>query len=693
MAVKMEQESFVRSTGTPEQEGGYAGSAYSADGRWDGRQFYPEDDVSRASESRSESPLVRGGYHCMYKSADHAREAKAARVNDQVHCANLAGALGIPEDPHFQKPYIESLYNAFMSVATSGPFEIIDKRSKNDRLAQAAQRIRDKKYPSFAVEEVCWEIFEKAQLAQAGVKLVDLHHGAKFQSHTPYATFNDRWDAIVDSCRRSKALCKMNLDPSFIDRFVCNPEAEYKMKVNNKKINAQRDEQNEIGRTFLSSGLGKQDAQQLVQSTRREDADEDDSATRPPSRRAGLSDAAPPATPLTPATPATKARPTRGTSAKRRKDWNSDTEDSDDDSEYVGSAYRSSAKPVRRSSRQAASSKPQAMSNDKPQLSSPSVRTGAGAEHRRLAIVAPHNANAYNRDHDEYKRIIFKLLDVDESIFKLNDYDLETLRTYARAYNEAYMGTRYRFPGLLNYTVEGYMASDGTKAYEHIAVVHRALLPLAVARGDLNENSELNENGNRTFKARTSVERQALGMVANKFGIHTTYSVIQPPILRSQYQQNGKGAHADGLPQNGNMANEDYRSEYTGSQSSQSFDQYDHRPHQTAEQQHHSAAYQADFKPHHSPNMFSRQNFNQNSPYECTNSRHEPRLFERQPFATHTEQFIPGSSYQIGTGQSNQGYHGHNYSTYSNGSSHEGSQYPDPEQYVANQFYQNQSSI
>jgi hypothetical protein len=46
-----------------------------------------------------------------------------------------------------------------MSVQTSGPFEIIDKRSKNGALAQAAQRIRDKKYPDFAIEEVCWEIF------------------------------------------------------------------------------------------------------------------------------------------------------------------------------------------------------------------------------------------------------------------------------------------------------------------------------------------------------------------------------------------------------------------------------------------------------------------------------------------------------------------------------------------------------
>ncbi|PQE03702.1 Signal transducer and activator of transcription 2 protein [Rutstroemia sp. NJR-2017a BBW] len=627
----MEQESFIRSTGTPEQEGGYAANVYSAVARWDGRHLHSEDDVSPASESRSESPLIRGEYRCIYNSVDHARNAKAARVNKQVRDANLTGALGIPEAPHLQKPYIESLYNAFMSVQTSGPLEIIDKRGKKGGLAQAAQRIRDKKYPQFAIEEACWEIFEKAQLAQAGVKLVDPHHGTKYQCHTPYVTFTERWDAIVDTCCRSKALCKMILDPSFIDRFVCNPEAEYKMKVNNKKINAQRDEQNEIGRTFLSSGLDKQEAKKLVQSVKVEAADEDDSPTRPPIRRAGLSDAAPPAMPLTPATPATKTRPTRGTSAKRRKNWDSDSEDSDDDSEYVGSAHRSSARPVRRSSRQAASSKPRAMSNDKPQVSSPSVRAGAGVEHRRLAMVAPHNANAYNPEHDEYKRIILKLLDVDESMIKLNDYDLETLRDYARAYNDPYMSIRYRFPARLDYMVEGFMATDGTKGYEHIAVVHKTLLPLAVARGDLKENSELNENGNRTFKARTRLERQALGMEPNKFGIHSTYSNIEAPVLRSQYQHNVKGAYADGLQRSGNMVNGDYQSDYSGSQRSQSFEQYDHHPRQTVEQQHHSAAYQhADFKPH-SPNMFSRQNFNQNSQYDCTNSRHDPRLFERQP--------------------------------------------------------------
>jgi hypothetical protein len=459
------------------------------------------------------------------------------------------------------------------------------------------------------------------------------------------------------------------------------------MKLNNKKINAQRDEQNEIGRTFLSSGLKKQDAKQLLKATNGGNGDEGDSPTGPPNRRADLSHAAP-------ATPVSKARPSRGTGSKRRKTSSPETEDSDDDDddEYVDSAYRSSARPPRRSSRQAASSKPRAISNNNRQLSSPSVRRGTGTEHRPLAMVPPHNSNADNRDHDHFKRIIFKLLGVDESKVKLNDYELGQLRTYARAYNEPYMTIRYSFPGWLDSVAKGHRVSIGTATWEHFAILDRSMLPLAITRGDLiaggglYDKIELNENGNRTFKARTGLERQALGMDDNVHGIHSTYRAAQPPILRSQSQSNVKLPYTDGLQRDGNMVNEEYHSDRMRIQGSQSFDQFDRRPHQVAEQQHHSAYQQPEFKPRHSPNMFGGQSFNDCSSYESVNPRNEARFSERHSYAAHQERYIH-DGYQYGANQNTQGYHTQDYPTFSNGSNHGESQYPDPGQYAADQHY------
>jgi hypothetical protein len=41
-------------------------------------------------------------------------------------------------------------------------------------------------------------------LAQAGIILVDKHHGAKFQTPPQFLSFDDRWNTIVRSCRVSK---------------------------------------------------------------------------------------------------------------------------------------------------------------------------------------------------------------------------------------------------------------------------------------------------------------------------------------------------------------------------------------------------------------------------------------------------------------------------------------------------------
>ncbi|KAM3069427.1 hypothetical protein ACMFMG_005533 [Clarireedia jacksonii] len=688
----MEQESFTGSNGTHEEEGGYADPTYSGDSGWESQNYSPGGHVSRESETSS-GTIVGGGYQAIYRSGDQAEFAKFNRVDKQIEAANRDGILNeVPNDPAYQLPYIERLYNAFMSVETTGPHEIIDKTGKNGALAQAAQRIRDNKYPPHAVEEVCWEIFKKAQWAQAGVRLVDLHHGPKFESHTSHATFDDRWDNIVDSCRRSKALCKMNLDPSFIDRFVCNPDAEYKMKLNNKKINAQRDEQNEIGRTFLSNGLGKRDAKQLLRGATGEgdDDDEDDVSTSLSSLQAGFS-------PEAPVTPAPKARQTRGASAKRRKTWSTDTEDGDDDDdddEYVDSAYRSSTGPTRRSSRQAASSKSQAassqlqtISNKKPRLPTPSVRTGRAP--RLLAMNVPHNSNGYNSEHN-YKTIILDLLGVDTSMIKLDAYTLDQLRIYARAYNDAFKNIQWKVPGWLDWNALGYRVSNGTQSLRHIALLDEAFLPLAYARGDLleNKNRDLNKSGNRTFDARSGFDRQALGIDRNHYGFHPTYPVPQPVILASQSQLNIKNIHAGEDQRGWDLPSEGYRSEQIGSHNDQNFDQRDSHSQQTVEHYNGPVYAQPDFKPQNSREIFSSQNFNRFSAYESVDSLNDPRCFERQPRPAHSDRYT-NDGYQYDTNHFASNYSAPSCSPYSNDSSHEGSQYPDPSRFSSDQYYHN----
>jgi hypothetical protein len=145
--------------GRHHEEGGHAGVTYSADGSWEDRNISPEDYASRASETPPSEYGMRDGYQCRYGSAEEAHEARAKRINSQIDREAIAELLDIPNHPNCHKRYILKLYNAFLSVDTEGEYQIIDKPGKNGNLAQAAQRILDRKYPTYAVEEICWEIF------------------------------------------------------------------------------------------------------------------------------------------------------------------------------------------------------------------------------------------------------------------------------------------------------------------------------------------------------------------------------------------------------------------------------------------------------------------------------------------------------------------------------------------------------
>ncbi|CZT45361.1 uncharacterized protein RSE6_05665 [Rhynchosporium secalis] len=149
-----------------------------------------------------------------------------------------------------KRAYIEKLFDAIMHTN-----QIVDKEACDGRKAQAARRLEDGYYMPKVVEFACWQIFAKCKAAANGNTLVAPHHKCKSEGHQHHISFKDRWDSIVLACQHSKAVCKQVLDPSYLDRLVDAPDAQFKMKLNNKKINGERDKQNKLGRAAMNAGV------------------------------------------------------------------------------------------------------------------------------------------------------------------------------------------------------------------------------------------------------------------------------------------------------------------------------------------------------------------------------------------------------------------------------------------------------
>ncbi|KAF8853712.1 hypothetical protein BDZ45DRAFT_66368 [Acephala macrosclerotiorum] len=138
--------------------------------------------------------------------------------------------------------------------------DILDKPCKNGKPAQAAQRLDRGYYPDQDIELLAWEILYGLRNAQLGVILVDEYHGFRYET---YDSFKSRFEATLLALKESKAVCKQLLDPSFVHRLCDAPDSELKQKENNKKVNGERDTQNEIGRNILSGKFDAEDAAKL----------------------------------------------------------------------------------------------------------------------------------------------------------------------------------------------------------------------------------------------------------------------------------------------------------------------------------------------------------------------------------------------------------------------------------------------
>ncbi|ESZ92608.1 hypothetical protein SBOR_7025 [Sclerotinia borealis F-4128] len=480
------------------------------------------------SSHRAPPQAPNGPYRAIYPDLITARAAKAARIENAILEAHDSGVFSnAPTDPAHQRIYIKRLYDAFLSVETEGDNAIIDKPCKNGKMSQAALKFQNGRYPSHAIEEVCWEVFDKASTSQLDVRLLEPYHDSKFEGITIHSSFNYRWASIVNACARSKALCKMLLDPPYLERFVSHPQAELKMKLNNKKINAQRDAQNEIGRTFLSKGLGKEEAAEAIAALHPDEEDSFDEFAFTGPRQQSAGNAAGPTTPLAPV----RVQPPRAaTNSTKRKKISESDDDDDEEDEYVDSAVRSNIKPSLRSRR--ATLKTPTRSNtsnsvmEKTPQSKKAKLPSTAARQRRMDEIASQKSQAeIDLEADEkYRTTICRLLGISAKHPQVKAYSLEDLRYYARAYNGEYAGTIWTHKDYPGYSGDRWILTDRNNvAYTHFSQLIKALMPLAALRGDYVDGQLNLETKNIIFQPKNPADREALGSTANNFGFHAAY--------------------------------------------------------------------------------------------------------------------------------------------------------------------------
>ncbi|KAF7947683.1 hypothetical protein EAE96_008763 [Botrytis aclada] len=493
-----------------------------------GTSGYPEEHVRSMATAPRGPP---GPYRAIYSDLVDMQETKRRRMDERMEAAYEEGLMsGAPDDPADQRKFIKDLFDAFNSVETQGDDAIIDKPTKHGRLSQAATKFKENRYPAYAIEEICWEIFDKARIAQMNVRLLEAFHESKFEGPMIHTTFGQRWTAICGACTRSKALCKMLLDAPYLDRFVSHPTGELKMKLNNKKINAQRDAQNEIGRQFLSRGVGPEAAATALAKLLPEEAEPYDRYAHLSRHQPSGGNAAGPKTPVAPV----RIQPARSAvtnSAKRKNMSESEGEDESEEDDYIDSAVRSNARPTLRGRRATLNTPTRSnMSNSvmsKTPQTQPKKTKGQPMTTRSRLVNTKTPLKSQEvveaEAEDDYKKTVCRLLGLDPKNSKVLAYSLEDLRWYARAYNADYMETAWSHPQWPDYKGLGYVLKDKNEnRVDHFSIIIKSLMPLAKLRGDY-VDGKLMPHRNRTFKPKSQEDRMALGSAMNAVRFHAGY--------------------------------------------------------------------------------------------------------------------------------------------------------------------------
>ncbi|KAF3767235.1 hypothetical protein M406DRAFT_328326 [Cryphonectria parasitica EP155] len=122
--------------------------------------------------------------------------------------------------------------------------------AQQDKFTDCVAVARTKQLNSLEVELLCWEIVEEAWYGQQGQFCIppwyDNPKPGKSKKPARFHSFEHRIQKCEEALRSSKNIVKMMLGISFTKRLAYNPSAE--RKIDNKKVNSRRDEENKAGR-------------------------------------------------------------------------------------------------------------------------------------------------------------------------------------------------------------------------------------------------------------------------------------------------------------------------------------------------------------------------------------------------------------------------------------------------------------
>ncbi|KAK0119853.1 hypothetical protein ONS95_011283 [Cadophora gregata] len=411
-----------------------------------------------------------GGYKALL-----AKRAKAAK--DSVSRGRLDTG---PTDNGEILEYIQELFDAFMNTVG-----IVDKKAQDGRKAQAARRLDDDYYSAEVVEIACWELFIKCRQSCMGIRLVDAYHKTKREGNDVHKTFKERWDAIINACQHSKAVCKQVLDPLYVDRLVDAPEAQLQMKLNNKKINAERDKQNRLGRMAIKNGVSLTDIPGMVKEEETED---------------GI------------VTPSKRPARQRGSAAKRRnlkqvKYEYPDEEEEDGDPTYETPVKKERADPITVSSRPVCT----------PRKKTPRKATTSSAKSKKVSEYPKPTPELEM----EYCVAICDLLKINRQFAQ--EFTLEQLQVFARPYNGEQRDVPWYHESFVKgqYGLGHQMFHGNGKLIPHFTWKLRELRILAIARGELEENGEhIPDHEVQYYTVSEDPElKKILGITFNAFGI------------------------------------------------------------------------------------------------------------------------------------------------------------------------------